>query len=188
MSTGYQIEDQEGLYYLTFQIVDWVDIFTRRLYRDIVIDSFKYAIENKDFQLFAYVIMSNHIHLIAPSGAGNLSQTVGDIKKFTSKKIIDAIQTFPESRCEWLLNRFSFNAKQNKRNKNYQVWTHENHAIYLYSPEFIAEKLEYIHQNPVRAGIVVNPEDYLYSSARNYAGLESVLEIELLSLPVITVK
>jgi len=188
MTTGYQIKDQIGLYYLTFQVVDWIDIFTRQVYRDIVTDSFMYALENKGFQLFAYVIMSNHVHLIANSCAGKLSTTVGDIKKFTSKKIIETIQTIPESRREWLLNQFQFNAKQHSRNKNYQVWTHENHAISLYSPEFIAEKLAYLHQNPVRASIVVNPEDYLYSSARNYAGLDSILEIELLSLPVIIVK
>ena len=188
MTTGYQIKDQSGLYYLTFQVVDWIDIFTRQIYRDIVIDSFKYSMENKGFQLFGYVIMSNHIHLIANSSNERLSDTVGDIKKFTSKKIIKTIQSISESRREWLLNRFQFNAKQHSRNENFQVWTHENHAIYLYSPEFIAEKLEYLHQNPVRAGIVVNPEDYLYSSARNYAGLDSVLEVELLSLPAITVK
>ncbi len=188
MSTGYQIKDQEGLYYLTFQVVDWIDIFTRQVYRDIVIDSFRYAIEYKYFQLFAYVVMSNHIHLIAHSGKGVLSNTVRDIKKYTSKRIIETIQTIPESRREWMLNQFQFKAKQHSRNENYQVWTHENHAIYLYSPEFIAEKLEYLHQNPVRAGIVVNPEDYLYSSAGNYAEMENILEIELLSLPAITIK
>ena len=67
MSTGYQISDQEGLYYLTFQVVDWIDIFTRQVYRDIIIDSLKYAFENKGLQVFAYVIMSNHVHLIAQS-------------------------------------------------------------------------------------------------------------------------
>lgn len=70
MTTGYQIKDQEGLYYLTFQVVDWIDIFTRNVYRDIVIDSFRYAIEHKGFQIFAYVIMSNHIHLIANRSKG----------------------------------------------------------------------------------------------------------------------
>jgi len=127
--------------------VDWVDIFTRKTYRDITIDSFKYAIENKGFQLFSYVIMSNHVHLVAQSSEGTLSATVRDIKKYTGKKIIEAIQTISESRREWILNRFAFNAKKHKRNKSYQVWTHENHAIYLYSPDFIREKIEYIHDN-----------------------------------------
>ena len=188
MSTGYQIRDQQGLYYLTFQIVDWVDIFTRQVYRDIVIDSFMYAISNKKLQVFAYVIMSNHVHLIANSANGELSNTIRDIKKYTSKQIIKAIEEQPESRRLWLLNRFEFRAKQHSRNKSYQVWTHENHVIHLYSPEFTASKLEYLHQNPVRAGIVINPEDYLYSSARNYAELDNLLEIELLSLPGIFVR
>jgi len=188
MPTGYQIKDQKGLYFLTFQVVDWIDIFTRQIYRDIVMDSFRYAIEHKDFQIFAYMIMSNHIHLIAGSGKGELSNTIRDIKKYTSKKIIETIKTIPESRRKWMLDRFGFHAKRHARNKNYQVWTHKNHAIYLFSSRFTAEKLNYIHQNPVKAGIVANPEDYLYSSARNYAELEAVLDIELLQMHEVTGK
>jgi REP element-mobilizing transposase RayT len=183
MSTGYQINDQEGLYYLTFQIVDWIDIFTRQVYRDIVIESFRYSIQYKDFSLFAFVIMSNHVHLIAQSNVGRLSDTVRDIKKFTSKRILETIESFPESRKEWMLNRFSFSARQTKHNKTYQLWTHENHAVYLYSPEFILEKIDYLHNNPVRAGLVEKPEEYIYSSARYYAGLECLLPIIDIGLP-----
>jgi len=183
MSTGYQINDQEGLYYLTFQVVDWVDIFTRQVYRDLVVESFRYCIENKGLDLFAFVIMSNHIHLIAQSTNGKLSETVRDFKKFTSKRIIEIILEIPESRKIWMLDRFSFNARQHLRNKTYQVWTHENHAEHLYSPDFIREKLDYIHNNPVRAGWVEKPEDYLFSSARYYAGLDCVLPISEIGLP-----
>jgi REP element-mobilizing transposase RayT len=186
MSTGYQIKDQRAAHFLTFQIVDWIDVFTRRIYKDIIIDSLKYSIENKGLQVFSYVIMSNHVHLIANSTCAKLSETVRDIKKFTSKKIIEAIDTIPESRRDWMLNRFKFNAAHHKSNQNYQVWTHENHAIYLYSNEFLNEKIDYIHYNPVRAGIVDKPEDYLYSSARNYASLEALIEISILILPVHT--
>jgi len=187
MSTGYQINDQEGLYYLTFQVVDWIDIFIRQIYRDIVIDSLKYAIENKGLEIFAYVIMSNHVHLIAQSNNGQLSAAVRDIKKFTSKRIVDTIQTIPESRSVWMLNLFGFNARQHSRNKICQVWTHENHAVYLYSPKFIKEKIDYLHNNPVRSGIVEKPEDYLYSSARSYAGLDCILEVTDVGLPWRTV-
>jgi REP element-mobilizing transposase RayT len=187
MSTGYQIKDQEGLYYLTFQVVDWIDLFSRQVYRDIILDSFRYAIENKEFQLFAYVVMSNHVHLIANSAKGELSNTIRDIKKYTSKRILETISTIPESRKEWMLNRFEYKAKQHKRNKKYQVWTHENHAIFLYGTHFIAEKLQYIHNNPVRSGLVTNPEDYPYSGARNYAEMDNLLQIELISLPGIYV-
>lgn len=188
MTTGYQIKEQDSLYYLTLQVVDWVDIFSRPVYRDIVIESLKYGIEKKGLQLFAYVIMSNHVHLIVQSSIGDLSGTIRDLKKYTAKKIIETIELRPESRREWLLNQFRFNATKHKRNSNYQVWTHENHAILLYSNNFIAEKIEYIHQNPVRAKIVHYPEDYLYSSARNYASLSAVLDVEILVLPVVTIK
>lgn len=188
MSTGYQIKDQEALYFLTFQIVDWVDLFTRKVYKDILIDSFKYSMENKGFQIFAYVIMSNHVHVVANSSIGKLSDTVRDLKKFTSRKFIEVMEDIPESRKTWMLNRFKFNASRIKGNKNYQVWTHENHAILLYSNEFIKQKIEYIHDNPVRAGIVEKPEDYLYSSARNYASLDAPIDITLLVLQWYTYK
>ena len=181
MSTGYQIKEQDKLYYLTLQVVYWLDIFTRKRYRDIIIDSFKYSQENKNLDIFAYVIMSNHVHIIARSSSENLSQTIGDIKKFTSKQIIKSITEEPESRREWLLSMFERAAKKHKRNKTYQLWTHENHAIHLYSENFIKERLMYIHNNPVKAGLVEHSEEYLYSSARNYASLDAVLDIETLS-------
>jgi len=78
------------------------------------------------------------------------------------------------------MKRFEFSAKAHARNSVYQLWTHENHAIELFTPAFTNQKLDYIHNNPVRAGIVENPEDYLYSSARNYAGLKAMVEIEFL--------
>jgi REP element-mobilizing transposase RayT len=108
MSTGYQIHDQEGLYYLTFQVVDWIDIFTRQVYRNIIIESLNYAIQNKGLEVFAFVIMSNHVHLIAQSNKGILSDTIRDIKKYTSKKIIETIQTTSESRKDWMLNQFRY--------------------------------------------------------------------------------
>jgi REP element-mobilizing transposase RayT len=183
MSTGYQIKDQDALHFLTFQIVDWVDIFTRKIYKDIIIDSFKYSVDHKSLQIFAYVIMSNHVHLMIQSSNGCLSDCIRDIKKFTSKKIIQTILNTPECRRDWMINRFKFNASHHNSNKSYQVWTHDNHAIQLYSNEFIRQRIEYIHNNPVKAGIVQYPEDYLYSSARNYASLEAPIDIPILVLP-----
>ena len=72
-------------------------------------------------------------------------------------------------------------AKKHKRNKEYQLWTHDNHAVMLYTEKFIKKKLMYVHDNPVRSGIVEHPEDYLYSSARNYSGMEAFLNVDLLS-------
>ena len=177
MTHGYKIYNQSLPYYLTLQIVQWIDVFTRKLYRDIIIDSLKFCQHEKDLEIYAYVIMSNHIHLLAKSNQENLSHTIGDFKSFTCKEIIKSIQDHNESRRIWLLSMFQKEAENHKRNQTYQIWTHDNHPEEIQSNHFIKQKVQYIHNNPVRAGIVINPEDYLYSSARNYAGLDYLLEV-----------
>jgi hypothetical protein len=82
-----------------------------------------------------------------------------------------------------MLNLFEFAAKQHKRNEKYQIWTHENHAELIYSDKFIFQKMDYIHENPVRAGIVEKAEDYLYSSAGSFAGRPCFLEIVQVYMP-----
>ncbi len=176
MSTSYKIKDQEGLYFLTFQIVGWVDIFTRKTYRDIAIESFKYCQTNKGLEIFAFVIMSNHIHLIARSLQADLSGFIRDFKNHTSKAFLETLESKDESRRDWLKLVFEYHGKF-KNKQTFQVWTHENHAEHLFSQKFIEQKLEYIHKNPVKAGIVEKPEDYLYSSARNYADMDNVINI-----------
>jgi REP element-mobilizing transposase RayT len=189
MSTGYQIDDQQLLYFVTFQVVDWVDIFTRQIYRDIVIESLRYCQKYKDLQIFGYVIMSNHIHLILQSPTGKLSDTIRDFKKFTSSNIIKNInENACESRKGWILSRFHLTAQKQNKNDKYKFWTSDNHAEVIYSESFAREKLDYIHNNPVKAGIVKRPQDYIYSSASNYADEESILKISLLSLKWRTIK
>jgi len=176
LSTGYKIREGQAIFYLTFQIVGWVDIFTRKVYRDIVIESFKYCQQNKGLNLFAYVIMSNHIHILAQSEKGDLSGIIRDFKNYTSKKFLEVINEGIESRSDWMKIVFEYHGKFKNKQEN-QIWTHENHAEEIYSQKFIEQKIEYIHNNPVRAGIVQKPEEYLYSSARNYAELDNVLDV-----------
>jgi hypothetical protein len=94
--------------------------------------------------------------------------------------MLKTIVETPESRREWLLKRFAFAARKHTRNSTYQLWTHQHHAVVLSEPEFARQKLNYVHLNPVRAGLVEKPEDYLYSSARNYAGLSGLIEVDLM--------
>ena len=176
MSTGYKIAQDTGIYFLTFQIVGWVDIFTRKAYRDIVIDSLKYCQQNKGLELFAFVIMSNHIHLLARSQSGDLSGIVRDFKNFTSKRFADIINSPEESRSDWMKMVFAYHGKLKDKQIN-QIWTHENHAEHIYSQKFIEQKIKYIHENPVRAGFVGKAYEYLYSSAKNYADMESVIDV-----------
>ena len=97
MADSYTIKDQNGIYFLTFQVVAWVDIFTRKRYRDIIVDAFNFCIENKGLKLHSWCIMSNHVHCILSSSAGKLSDTVRDFKKHTSKTLLQIIQQEPES-------------------------------------------------------------------------------------------
>ncbi len=166
MSTGYQIDDQFGTYFLTPTIVDWVDVLTRKNYKDIIIQCLDYCIKNKGLVLYGYVIMTNHMHLIARSQNGQLSSTIRDFKKFTAVNIINAITNEPESRKAWMLHRFEWNAKRNARSADNQFWRHENHPEKIFSKDFFDQKLKYIHDNPVRAGWVELPEDYIFSSAK----------------------
>jgi REP element-mobilizing transposase RayT len=177
MSTGYQITNQYGLYFVTFTVVDWVDIFSRKIYRDIVIVSLKHCIEHKGLKIYGYVIMTNHLHLIIQGAQGNLSGIIRDFKKFTSVKILDAIKEEPESRREWLLHRFAWNAAQRTANSHFQLWTHSNHAEELFSHPFFLQKLNYLHQNPVRAGWVEKEEDWCYSSAGVFYGKTNLLPL-----------
>lgn len=181
MGNSYQIHDQYGLYFLTFQIVGWVDVFSRKDYRDLVIDSLQFCRKHKQLDIYAYVIMSNHLHLIAQSKSGQLSNTIRDFKRFTANNILKSIHSNNrESRRDWMDVVFRYHAKYNKRAKEKQFWTHENHAVELSNNRMIDSRVNYIHQNPVRAGIVELPEEYIYSSAKNYCGLPAILDIDLI--------
>ncbi|WP_412467288.1 REP-associated tyrosine transposase [Pedobacter sp. KLB.chiD] len=181
MSDQYQARDPYGIYFLTFTIVDWVDIFTRLSYKEIIISSLKYCQEKKGLTLYAYCLMTNHIHLIASaSGSIKLFEIVRDFKKFTNRAIIEEIYSGNESRKKWLLNKFEFAGRYLTRIEHYKVWQDGYHAVELVSPEFTYQKLNYIHQNPVRAGIVSEAEHYTYSSASNYCDLNGPIDVELL--------
>ena len=167
-----------GLYFLTLTVVDWVDIFTRPVYKHIIVDSLRFCQEKKGLELYAWVLMSNHVHLIAAAaGEKNLSDILRDFKGFTSRQIIAAIQEENESRKQWLLHRFSYSAKTDPKVRHFKFWQDGNEAKEISSNNFLQQKLDYIHQNPVRAEIVAEPEHYLYSSAANYAGENGLLEV-----------
>lgn len=123
--------------------------------------------------------MSNHLHLIASTSEDkNLSDILRDFKGYTSRKIIATIQEEPESRRQWLLHRFEFNAKLNTKVRHYKVWQGGNEAKVIYTNEFLNLKLEYVHKNPVRTKWINEPGHNRYSSATNYADTYSLLQVE----------
>lgn len=183
MGQAYHIKDGQEVHFLTFQIVNWIDIFTRQRYRDIIVQSFNYCIENKGLIVYAWVIMSNHVHCILRSKDNNLADTIRDFKSHTSKQIIKSINEQWESRRDWMLVQFKQMGLA--KGQQHQVWTHENHAILIAANQhhMLQTKLNYIHQNPVRAGIVANAEEYIYSSAKQYytGKQEGLIPIEIIA-------
>ena len=167
------------VYYLTLTVEEWIDVFSRPAYKHIIVESLNYCIINKGLEVYSWCLMSNHLHLIASAKEeGNLSDILRDFKKFTSKTLITAIKEIPESRREWMLNLFWYAGKNNKKIKYFKIWQDGNDAQEIHSDAFLDEKMNYIHNNPVRAELVANPEDYLYSSARDYAGEKGLVDIE----------
>ena len=176
----YQITDQHQTYFITCTIVSWIDLFTRPEYKNVITDSLNYCIETKGLVINGWVLMTNHLHFIGRCEEPHkMSDFLRDFKKFTSKRLAELIQELPESRREWLLDKFSFEARKTGRAENYKIWRDDNHAIDL-SVINALDKLDYIHNNPVRAGIVESPEEYLYSSASNYCGRKGIVKIEIL--------
>lgn len=172
----YRITTPDELYFVTLTVVGWVDVFTRNEYKDILIKNLQYCQQNERLEIFSYVIMSNHLHLVCRRLDKDLKELLGRFKSKSAKEIIKAIETNPrESRKDWLLYLFSYFAKASKQYSENHFWQYTVHPIFLYSNEVIAQKINYIHQNPVRAGLVNEPENYIYSSANKNSVLK-VLE------------
>jgi putative transposase len=183
MSQRYSIEDQHGINFLTCTVVGWIDVFTRPVYKEIMANSLAYCRKEKGLLLHGYVLMPNHLHMIASADQGAyLSDILRDFKKYTSTKIKKYLHDYqnPESRREWMKSIFGLAGQDNTANKEFQLWKNDNHPIALYSHDVIFQKLGYLHLNPVRAGFVAQPEHWLYSSASNYAGQESIMELDFL--------
>lgn len=183
VSTKYKFANPEGIYFVTFAVVHWVDVFTRNIYRDILLDSFRYCIKEKGLIIYGFVIMSNHVHLLIGKKADqSLSAIMRDMKKFSSVKIIREIIENPvESRKLWMLKLFADTGKANTNNTHYQLWQQENHPIEIEPhSNMFDQKLNYIHQNPVKAGWVNESSAYVYSSASNYEEKGGILwEVEV---------
>lgn len=182
MSRNWRVYNQEGLHFISFATVGWIDVFTRPIYKNIMLDSLAYCQKEKGLLLYGWCIMTNHIHLIAKAKEGyELSNILRDLKRHTSKTIIKAIENNQqESRKEWMISIFSKAGSYNSNNTNYQFWRQDNKPIELFKPETIMTKLNYIHNNPVEQQITEKPEEYLYSSAKNYAGEKGLLNIDFI--------
>ena len=169
------------VYFVNDIVVDWVDIFTRPIYRHIIIESLQYCQHEKGLVIYAWVLMSNHrLMIVGSKGKNKVSDILRDFKKFTSKEIVRTLLVeSTESRRDWMLNRFEYAGKNDKKITNYRFWQEGNNAQEIFLNDYFNQKLNYIHENPVKAELVNRAEEYRYSSAIDWAGGKGLLEVTL---------
>jgi REP element-mobilizing transposase RayT len=147
-------------------------LFTRPETVDIIMDALHYRQEQLDWKIYGYVILENHLHMIVQ--AENLAIELPKFKSFTARKLIDYLK---ECRAERLLNQLAFFRKNHKWDRDYQCCEEGSHPQLIENEHVLKQKLEYIHQNPVKRGYVDDPVHWRYSSARDYAGLAGLVPV-----------
>ena len=179
MSRSYKFHNQDKPYFVTFATVNWIDVFTRNIYKDILVDSLNFNVTNKGLLIYSWCIMTNHVHMIIGTKLNPMQDIMRDLKSYTSKEILKAIKDNPrESRKNWMLWMFERAGKRNSNNTKYQFWQQHNHPIQLDDNKIFDQKMQYIYQNPVVAGFVDKAEHFPYSSAKDYAGENGFVKVE----------
>ncbi|MBD2197318.1 MULTISPECIES: REP-associated tyrosine transposase [Calothrix] len=164
-------------HFLTCTVVNWLPIFSQPRFVQIIFQSLDFLQTNQRLALHAYVIMENHLHIIASSN--NLPKEIAAFKSFTARSIIDDLKG---NQAEYLLKQLQFHKKFHKTAQDYQLWQEGSHPQALTNENMFLQKLEYIHNNPVRRGYVDEPAHWRYSSYRNYISQEGLLNIDILDI------
>jgi REP element-mobilizing transposase RayT len=181
MSRKHKFHNKEGIYFVSFATVYWIDVFVREYYFQIIVDSLRYSIENLGMELYCWCIMPSHVHLIFSAKDNNPQIILGRMKEYTSKQMSKTIKENPqESRKEWILWMMERAAKKSSNVSKRQLWQHNNKPIELWSADVIEQKVNYIHNNPIEAGFVDEQHYWRYSSAIDYAGGKGLLALNLL--------
>ena len=163
MRSRYRINAENAAHFITSTVVEWLPVFTTSACCDILVRSFDYCRQHKGLRIYAWVILDNHFHAIV-SGP-NLAETLRDLMKFTARQILDQLKL--EGR-QWLLNQLAYFCAAHKRESVHQVWQEGVHPQSIASDEMMLQKLEYLHNNPVKRGLVASPEHWVYSSAHEW--------------------
>jgi putative transposase len=189
MSDKYKIQKGFDPYFVTFTIVEWIKILEDDTYKHIIFDNIHFYQKNKGLVVNGYCIMPNHVHMIIRADEPySVSEILRDLKKFTSRSIVMKLEEEQPTGYIQILDQFHEAGKHLRRIKNFKVWQDNNMAMMIYSNKFLMQKLSYIHNNPVKYGLCSLPWDYKFSSAVNYAGMVGMVDVELLSLGMITIK
>ena len=170
--TRYKICETAQPHFLTCTVVGWLPIFTRPETVQIVLDSWRFLQEQRQFALYGYVILENHLHMIA--FAPDLAKVIAEFKSYTARRIVDLLEA---QNAHTLLRHLKHLKAKHKIDRDYQLWQEGSHPEAILSEEMMWQKLEYIHNNPVERGYVDDPIHWRYSSARNYSGQQGLVTV-----------
>jgi REP element-mobilizing transposase RayT len=159
-------------HFVTCTVVGWLPVFTRPETVQILLDSWQFLQDQNRIALLGYVVLENHIHFIA--SAENLPKEVGDFKSYTARRIIDYLE---ERNVRTLLDGLEYHKVRHKTDREFQLWQEGSHPKLIETEAMMRQKLGYIHENPVKRGYVSDPTHWRYSSARNYARIESLVSV-----------
>jgi putative transposase len=163
-------------HFITCSTVQWMPIFSKPELVAILLDSLRFLQTQQRLTLYGYVIMENHLHLIA--AAEDLAKQMSNFKSFTARSMIDWLRSY-QPKSYWLQQLAA--AKQcHKTGQRYQLWQEGCHPQMIVSEAMLRQKLDYIHNNPIKRGYVDDPAHWRYSSYRNYLGLPGLLEVTIL--------
>ena len=189
MQSGDEFNEKDACF-ITFQTVDWIDIFVRPVYKQVIVHTLNHFIESKGMIVYAWCLMTNHLHMLARAHDGSgLAMIEKEFKKYTTTKILEAIDIEPDLRRAWMLQRFENFSLSLKKIEKFQLWQSCTNPVYIDCKQVykLQERVLYIHENPVRDGIVANPEHYLYSSAGDYAGKPGLVKVNAINFEALRV-
>ncbi|MEI6707625.1 MAG: transposase [Methylococcales bacterium] len=170
----YTIRETEAPHFLTCTVINWMPLFTRPETVDIILNALQHRQQHNGWKIYGYVILENHLHLVVQSE--DLLAELPLFKSYTARQLIDHLK---ECHAERLLKQMAFFCKSHKHDREYQCWEEGSHPQLIQNEEMLRQKLDYIHFNPVKRGYVDKPEHWRYSSARNYAGMEGLMPVDM---------
>ena len=174
MRSRYRINNENAAHFITSTVIEWLPVFTTAACCDIVVQSLAYSRDHKGLKIHAWVILDNHFHAIV-SGP-DVARTIADLKKFTAHQILRQLKA---ERREWLLNQLAYFCAAHKTASTHQVWQEGVHPQSIMTDEMMLQKLEYVHNNPLKRGLVASPEHWVYSSAHEWLpGAIPVLRVD----------
>ena len=167
----YQITQPDQPNFMTITVLHWIAVFTRPETVAILLTSLRQLMD-KGLNVYAYVILENHMYLIAQSS--ELDRDMTRFKSFTARQLI---KWLTERNAKTVLDQLAFYKRAHKGDRTYQVWQEGVHPELIQGEEMMRQKVDYIHQNPVKRGYVDKAEHWRYSSARDYLGRDGLLKV-----------